>query len=119
MPSPLPRWLHVEQVGDVTVARFPHRCDLMGEAVELIGDQLEALVDEEGRCRLLLNLDGVDILESKMLGRLLTLNKKVLAAGGRLKLCCVPPHLAEVFERAKLDNLMGIYPSEEEALRTY
>jgi anti-anti-sigma factor len=120
MPGHVPyRWLEVEQTGDVTVVRFTHRGVLMGEAVELVGEQLLSLVEDEGRRHLVLNLGNVRSMDSAMLGKLLMLNKRVLASNGRLKLCQVTSELYEVFEAAKLPQLVGIYDEEQDALETF
>jgi anti-anti-sigma factor len=112
-------WFQAKQVGDVTVVRFLHRGDLTGGAVEAVAEQLDRLVHEEGRLRLLVNLSNVEGIASAMLGRFLALHHKVLAAGGRLKFCGLSPAVQEVFSTARLPVLLGIYPGEEEALRTF
>jgi anti-sigma B factor antagonist len=113
------RWLEVEQSGAVTVVRFTHRGMLMGEAVEMVGDQLRSLVEDEGRRQLVLNLGNVQSMDSAMLGQLMMLNKRILAANGRLKLCQVSAALYEVFEAVKLPQLVGIYDEELDALETF
>ena len=47
------------------------------------------------------------------------LNKRILAANGRLKLCQVSAALYEVFEAVKLPQLVGIYDEELDALETF
>ena len=113
------RWFQAEQVGDITVVRFLHRGHLTGDAVEAVAGQLDRLVNEEGRLHLLLNLANVEGIASAMLGRFLTLHHRLLAAGGRLKFCGLSPAVHEVFATARLPALFGLYPGEEEALRTF
>jgi anti-anti-sigma factor len=120
MPAYVPhQWLEVEQTGAVTVVRFMHRGILMGETVELVGEQLRSLVEDEGRLQLVLNLGNVQSMDSAMLGQLIRLNKQILAANGRLKLCQISAALYEVFEAVKLPQLVGIYDEERDALDTY
>ena len=113
------RWFRVEEVEGVTVVRFTHRGILAGEEVEGVAEQLHRLVDEEDRCRLLLNLQNVESIASAMLGRFLILHHKVLAAGGALKFCNLAPPIREIFATAQLTQLFGIYDSEGDALRTF
>jgi stage II sporulation protein AA (anti-sigma F factor antagonist) len=113
------RWFRTEEVGDVTVVRFTHRGILAGEEVEGVAEQLHRLVDEEGRRRLLLNLENVESIASAVLGRFLVLHHKLLAAGGRLKFCNLCPPIREIFATAQLTQLFGIYHSEPDALRTF
>jgi len=119
MPLRPYRWFQVEEVGRVTVVRFSHRGALAGEAVDAVAEQLDRLVDEEGRLQLLLNLANVEGLASAMLGRFVTLYRKVLASGGRLKFCGLSPAVQGVFATARLPVLFGIYAGEEEALPTF
>jgi anti-sigma B factor antagonist len=106
------RWFRVHEAGGVTVVRFTHRGDRTGEAVEAVAEQLDRLVDEEGRLHLLLNLANVERVASAMLGRFVTLHRKALAGGGRLKSCVLSPAVQEVFTTARLVALFGIYPTE-------
>ena len=119
MPLQPYHWFQVEEVGGVTVVRFTHGGALAGPTVDAVAEELDRLVREEGRLHLLLNLATVEGIASAMLGRFLTLHHKVLAAGGRLKFCGLSPAVHEVFATARLPVLFGIYPGEEEALRTF
>jgi anti-sigma B factor antagonist len=50
---------------------------------------------------------------------LVTLNKKIKAAGGKLVLCNIDPQIREVFEITKLDKLFVIRGEEQEALQAF
>src|SRR5205085_147991 len=112
MPSLPYRWFHAEAVGPVTVVRFPHPGVLTGEAVDVIADQLFQLVDEGGCRQMLLSLANVETLDSAMLGKILILSQRLLALGGRLKLCRVPPPIVEILVTARLPDILGIYEDE-------
>src|SRR4051794_37946262 len=92
-----PDLLQVEVAGDVTVVKLttPPFDDSNAEP---LGQQLADLVDRLGRHRLHLDLDDVQLLSSVGLGKLLTLHKKVRAAGGELRLYNAQPLVYEVFE---------------------
>jgi anti-anti-sigma factor len=120
MPSPSAcRWFEVEQVGQVTVVRFPRPVSLEGEDAEAVADQLAALVLESGCCRLVLDLANVETLSSAMLGKLIWLHKKALPLGGRLAVCRVDPKLVHILQTVKLSVLIGIYADEQEAVRSF
>ena len=91
----------------------------LSEAVEAIADQLFQLVDEKGCRQLVLNLANVEALESAMIGKILILNHKLLALGGRLKLCRVPPPITEILVAARLPKILGIYEDEGQALSSF
>jgi anti-anti-sigma factor len=113
------RWFRVEEVGGVAVVRFTHRGILAGEEIEGVSEQLHRLVDEEGHLRLLLNFENVESIASVMLGRLVVLHHRLLAAGGQLKFCSLSPPIREIFATAQLTQLFGIYDSEPGAMRTF
>ncbi len=54
-----------------------------------------------------------------ILGKLITLDKKVKANSGKMKLCCIRPEIFEVFKITKLDRLFDIKKDEAEALATF
>src|SRR5262249_54104421 len=117
--QPRRRRLEVEDLGDVTVVSFTDRKILDEQNIQIIGEQLFSLVDESGRKKLLLNFGNVEYMSSAALGKLITLNKKVQTAGGRLVLCNIDPQIKEVFEITKLDKLFVIKADEQEALQVF
>jgi len=117
--QPRRRRLEVEQIGDVTVVNFIDRKILDEQNIQIIGEQLFGLVDEEGCRKLLLNFGNVEFLSSAALGKLITLNKKIQAAKGRLILCNIDPQIHEVFEITKLDKFFNIQKEEQTALQAF
>jgi anti-sigma B factor antagonist len=117
--QPRRRRLEVEDVGDITVVNFTDRKILDEQNIQLIGEQLFGLVDESGRKKILLNFGNVEYLSSAALGKLITLNKKLQAVGGRLILCNIDPQIYEVFEITKLNKLFNIHKEEQAALQAF
>jgi anti-sigma B factor antagonist len=117
--QPRRRRLEVEDIGDVTVVNFTDRKILDEQNIQLIGEQLFSLVDESGRKKILLNFGNVEYLSSAALGKLITLNKKLQAAGGKLILCNIDPQIYEVFEITKLNKLFNIKAEEQAALQDF
>jgi anti-sigma B factor antagonist len=111
--------LEVKDVEDVTTVRFTDRKLADLPTIEVIGQQLFTLVDDQRRSNLLLNFAGVEYLSSAALLKLMTLRKKVLAAGGKLVLCGVNPLIYEVFAVAKLDKLFVMRADEQEGLKAF
>ena len=97
--------LEMEQIGDVTLVRFADEKILVGETIQTIAEQLHRIVTERARPKLMLDFTSVQYLYSPFLGELITLNKRVKAAGGQLILCNLDPRIHEVFERTRLDKL--------------
>src|SRR5437762_13516454 len=117
--QPRRRRLEVEDIGDVTVVNFTDRKILDEQNIQIIGEQLFSLVDELGRRKILLNFGNVEYLSSAALGKLITLNKKLQAANGRLVLCNIDPQIYEVFEITKLNKLFNIQKEEQAALQAF
>jgi len=117
--QPQRRRLEVEKIGDITVASLKERKILAEEQIQVIGEQLLSLANESGRMQLLLNFHNVEYMSSAVLGMLVTLNKKIKAAGGKLVLCNIDPQIREVFEITKLDKLFVIRSEEQEALQAF
>jgi len=105
--------LSVENKGDMSLVRFTDKRILDKPNIQEIGDQLFGLVDNLGRCKLLVDFSNVEYLSSAALGKLITLQKKAQAAGGWLVLCNVDAKIYEVFKTAKLDRILEIHQKDE------
>lgn len=113
------RRLEVAEVGDVTVIRFKDRKILDESNIQEMGQELFSLVEDDKRDKLLLNFTAVDFLSSAALGKLITLDKKVKANSGTLKLCNIRPEIYEVFAITKLNKLFDIRDDEAAALAAF
>lgn len=111
--------LEVSEVGGVTVVRFVDRKILDEANIQELGKELFALVEEDNRKSLLLNFANVEFLSSAALGKLITLDKKVKAHGGKLKLCNIRPEIYEVFAITKLNKLFDIKEDEATGLDSF
>ncbi len=113
------RRLQVADVGEVCVVRFRDQKIIEDINIQEWGQELFQLVDVENRQKLLLNFSGVDFLSSAALGKLITLDKKVKARSGQLRLCNIRPEIYEVFAITKLNRLFDIRDEESEALASF
>jgi len=110
------RRLEVNQVGDVTVVHFRDQKIIEDLGIQELGQELFHLVEAENRKKLVLNFSSVDFLSSAALGKLITLEKKLKAREGMLKLCCIRPEIYEVFVITRLNRLFDIKQDEADAL---
>jgi len=113
------RRIDVTQKGEVTVVRFIDRKILDEANIQELGVEMFKLVEVEKRKNLLLNFFNVEFLSSAALGKLITLDKKVKANGGRLKLSNIRPEIYEVFAITKLNKLFDIKDDETDALAAF
>jgi anti-anti-sigma factor len=112
-------WLQVEQIGEVTVAKFTTRHLLDEAKMQTLGRQLRNLGEQVGHGPLLLNFGAVERLSTEILGKLVALQKKVQQKGGRLALCEIHPQVFEVFKILKLPQVLTIFTDEQEALQQF
>ena len=110
------RRIDIEQIGDVTVAKFVDKKILDENNIQMIGNQLFGLVEEDGRKKIVLDFTSVEYLSSAALGKLITMDKKVKAVGGQLRLCSIRPDIYEVFAITRLNKLFDIRDDQEAAL---
>ena len=113
------RRLDVNEVGDVTVVRFRDRKIIDDINIQELGQELFRLIETDNRRKLLLNFSSVDFLSSAALGKLITLDKKVKAHSGVMKLSNIRPEIYEVFAITKLNRLFDIQEDEADALAAF
>jgi len=113
------RRIDVSKVGDVSVVRFVDRKIVDEAQVQELATDLFHLVEHDNRRALLLNFSGVEFVSSAALGKLITLDRKVKAAKGRMKMSDVRPEIMEVFEITKLNRVFDIRSGEAEALAAF
>ena len=118
--SPADRCFTVQDLGGRAVVTFT--TDALTNPVELerIGHKLYRLADEslrspEGR-GLVLDFQKVRYFASQAVGILLTLNKK-LGRGPAFTLCGVGPELTQLLRITRLDQVLTIAATRDEAVK--
>jgi anti-sigma B factor antagonist len=106
----------VEKNGDVTI-------------IAVNADHLDASNADDFRsavaptlkgCRkLVLDLKGVDFVDSRGCGVILSCLKLVSPAGGDLKLCGVAPLVRDVFELIRMPQICQIVSTRDEAVQAF
>lgn len=103
----------VKEIGTVTVVAPQGDIDM---AVE---DELRvrlATLIERGRARIVLDLGGVMYIDSSGLGALVTAMKQARAAGGDIVVCAVASDVRALFEITRLDKVLSIHATRDEAV---
>jgi anti-anti-sigma factor len=113
------RRIEISEVGDVTVVHFKDLKIIEDLGIQELGQELFHLVEAEDRTKLVLNFSSVDFLSSAALGKLITLDKKVKAKKGALRLCNIRSEIYEVFAITRLDRLFQIKDDEADALASF
>ncbi len=100
-------YLRVEAAPEATVVKLATA--QLGEAeIQSVGKKLFAVADRLGPSVLILDFAGVDFLTSTALGKLVALNKRVRAGGGRFVLANVKALVCEVFAVTCLDRVLDV-----------
>lgn len=113
------RHIDVHEVGDVTVVRFRDRKIIEDTTVQGLRQELFGLIDREQRKKLMIDYSNVVYQCAAFLGKMITLEKKVKAAGGVLKLRNVCPEVYEVLAITKLNRLFDVQVSEADVLASF
>jgi len=118
MPEKMPR-LFVEETERATVVTFSDTEILDSLVVREIQDELLSLVEELERHLLVLDFSDVKMLSSSMLGVLIRVHHRIVAARGRMVLCCIADQILEAFRITHLDRVFEIFGNREVALRSF
>jgi anti-anti-sigma factor len=111
--------LLVESVDGVTIAAIADASLLSEEVIADVDEQLGQLLDSLGPDKVVLSFREVRQMSSSVLAVLVKFARRVGEAGGRLKLCCLDPHLREVFRVSRFDRLFEIYDTESAAIDSF
>jgi anti-anti-sigma factor len=117
--SPAGRLLEREDIGDVTVLRVRRPMLPADDETTALFRRAFAVVEDDGRARVVLNLDGVEYLASMAIGQLVTLMRKIRSAEGRLVLCKLSRTVEELLRVTRLADVFLTYADEQEALRSF
>jgi anti-sigma B factor antagonist len=97
-------WTVVDIYGELDVATTPELREVL---VGLVGD---------GATRLILDLDGVDFIDSTGLGTIISALKRARTHGGDLRLVCTQARITRLFEITGLDKAVPLLPSLDAAV---
>ncbi len=110
------RRIDVSESAQVSVVRFKDQKIIDPEAIQELGDELFALVENDNRRKIVLNFSAVEFLSSAALGKLITFEKRSKKNGAQLILTNITPEIFQVFTITNLDKLFQIKDSEADAL---
>ena len=112
-----------EHISDIVVTDVEGTCvvTLSGKIldpqnIENISDRLQQLTKTVPSPKMVLDFSEVSHLSSSALGMLTTTHQTAKDAGGKLALCCLQPTIAEIFRITRLDEVLTISTTRDDAL---
>lgn len=118
MTSAASRLRILEHNGVVTI-EFIDRNILDEANIKQIGEEISQIVDAQVQPKILISFANVDHLSSSALGTLITINNKITAKDGQLRLAEIDERIQQIFQITKLDRVFQIYQSIEQALQSF
>jgi len=113
------RGLLITNVQGVTVARLQIASLLEEQAIDEVAKGLYELVDAKACRKLVVDFSSVSHMASRMLGALVSLNKKARQINGKVILCGIRPNLMKVFKITSLDKILDFAADETGAMRQF
>ncbi len=107
-----------QQVGQYTIIEFYDSSLMDPSALDDLGKKLYRLIDAEDRRCIVLDFARVQYISSQFIGILLAMQKKLSALPrSSLQLCSVNPRLVELLRITKLDRVLHVRSSQQEAVQ--
>lgn len=113
------RMLNVNEGANNTSVKFMKQRLCGEDDNQELGKELFRLVERDGVRKLLLNFNGVTLVSSGALGKLITLCKKMEEVGGVVIFCNIHPQIQKVLDVTHLNKLFNIQSDEEAARRAF
>jgi anti-sigma B factor antagonist len=105
------------QVGDISVVEVRGRITV-GEGNIMLREVVTGLV-ENGKKRIVLNLQGVEYVDSGGLGELVRTHTTLQKEGGQLKMANVNPRVQELLKVTSLHKVFDVHKDEASAVQSF
>ena len=97
-----------DSTDDVTVIRLTQSHLTDEDNINVFGNDLLNLVDKCDCQKIVVNAAAVVYVTSSVLGKLITLHRKLHRGDGRMILCCVGPEFMDVLETSRLHTYFTV-----------
>jgi len=108
--------LKLTKQNDVGVITFTTTRILDQSNVMQLGDEFEEILAKHKLKKLVLNFQNVSYMSSAVMGKLVSLHKKVQAQDGDMRLCGIDKSIYEIFKIMRFDKLFKISENEDKAV---
>lgn len=90
----------------------------MGADCQRISQEVDQLIGKN-ETRVIFDFSLVDYLDSAGIGMLVGCLTKLKNSGGDLRLACLKPMVEGVFKLTKINTIIGLFPTVQEAARNF
>ena len=116
------RFFTLQLAGDdseITAIRFSESHLSEEDNIEILGTELFSLVEKYHRDKIILNTEVVEYVTSSVLGKIITLHRKLRRIDGRLVLCGVRNTFADVLRTSRLFDYFEIVDTFDDAIAAF
>ena len=111
--------IHITKENNITIASFDKEVKKLNALItEEVKQELSVLFDNPNT-KLILNLSGINYVDSSGFGVFLSLMKKANNNYGDFKICNVNTDVKELFQLLQLHNVFEIYKNQEDCLASF
>ncbi|MDA0283640.1 MAG: STAS domain-containing protein [Planctomycetota bacterium] len=111
-----PRYFKVTQHSDIVVVNFSFTHINDEENIEELGHELFLLADQFGFLKINVNMAGVEYITSSVVGKLITLHRKLHRSRGKLIISNLTIGVSDVLDASRLLSYFTHCDTEEAAL---
>ena len=116
LPDQPNSYITLSEHGDVLVVSFKMRLLNDEENIEQLGQELFALVEQTNWLKLVLDLTNVEYLTSSVLGKLITLHRKLHRSQGKMVLFGLSEGVDAILRTSKLLTYFAVAENRDAAI---
>ncbi len=108
--------IKLENRDNTKIVKFVDARVMDPERIELLGQELLSLGIDEENARVVLDFSDVRFFSSAAINKLIVMEKRLRARGGKVGLCQMNNTVRDLFGFTQLDIIFRIHESEQEAI---
>lgn len=110
--------LKIEKVNNIEIAKFENVQKFNALITEKVKEELAQLF-EKPNTRLILNLEGIEYVDSSGFGVFLTVMKMANNNYGFFKICNISSEVMELFKLLQLHNIFDIFEDLDDCIKSF
>ena len=108
--------IKLENRDDTKIVKFVDERVMDPERIELLGKELLSLGHDEENTKVVLDFSHVRFFSSAAINKLIVMEKRLRARGGKIGLCQMNETVRDLFGFTQLDIIFRIHESEQDAI---